>query len=435
MGIAAIPRDTGESMAMGWMKRASKWISPLKEPVRQAILRHHRLGGEVLFSDTTLRDGEQMPGATLDPEDKVRIAVELEALGVHSLDAGFPASSERDVEAIQRIVQAVKRLVVTALCRTVVSDIDAADLALAEAPPHRRGVSLFVGTSPIHREHKLRMSREEILRLVEETVGYAASKFDIVAFSPEDASRTEPEFLTEVYRAAIRAGATTVGFPDTVGLCTPEKARGFVRHVQDTVPELSRALFAVHFHNDLGLAVANTLACIEEGVQVVQCTINGIGERAGNACLEEVAVALALHSDQYGRSSRIETERLRPLSRLVAELTGCPLSVNKPISGRTIFATEAGIHQDGLIKNLDTYLPFRPEFVGAAGVEFVLGRHTGRRGVARRLEELGQSTDEPTVNRVLERLKSLDKGTIVDDAGLLELAAVPSVATKPSPEL
>lgn len=383
--------------------------------VKSAIIQHHRRSGAVLFSDTTLRDGEQMPGATLEPDDKLRIALALEEAGVHSLDAGFPASSEQDIAAIRQMIGVVKKPVLTALCRTVKGDVDAADEALAGQPPHKRGVSLFIGTSPLHRQYKLQKTEAQILDIITETVGYAASKFEIVAFSPEDASRTELPYLCQCYQAAIAAGATTIGFPDTVGLLTPEKARVFIRGIQDGVPNINRALIAVHFHNDLGLAVANTLACIEEGANVVQCTVNGIGERAGNASLEEVAMALTVHQDQYGRTAKIDTTKLAPLCKLVAELTGIRMAPNKPIGGETIFATEAGIHQDGLLKNIDTYLPFRPERVGVSGVKLVLGRHSGRKAVAHRLESLGLSASETLVNQVLDRIKQLPKGTMLDD--------------------
>lgn len=394
----------------------------VKGVVKQAIISHHRRSGAVLFSDTTLRDGEQMPGATLEPADKLEIALALEAAGVHSLDAGFAASSPSEVEAIRGMVGKVKKPVLTSLCRTVKGDVDAAYEALAGNPSHKRGVSLFIGTSPLHRQYKLQKTEAEILAIVTDTIRYAAEKFDIVAFSPEDASRTELPFLTEVYREAIDAGATTIGFPDTVGILTPEKARHFIRHIQDSVPNIGKVLLAVHYHNDLGLAVANTLASIEEGANVVQCTVNGIGERAGNACLEEVAMALALHQDQYGREGSIDTTKLAGLCRLVTERTGVRMAPNKPIGGRTIFATEAGIHQDGLLKNIDTYLPFRPETVGAAGVELVLGRHSGRRAVAHRLEQLGLPATDERVEQVLEGIKRAPKGTIVDDGLLRQLA-------------
>lgn len=403
----------------GLMRKALQAVGNVVKPL---IVGHHRRSRVVLFSDTTLRDGEQMPGATLEPDEKMRIALALEAAGVHSLDAGFPASSPADVEAIRKMVGRVKRPVLTALCRTVKGDVDAAFEALSGNPVHKRGVSLFCGTSPLHRQHKLQKTETEILKLITETVAYAAERFAIVAFSPEDASRTEIPFLCECYRQAIAAGATTVGFPDTVGILTPEKAAGFVRRIQDDVPNLDRALLAVHFHNDLGLAVANTLACIAEGANVVQCTVGGIGERAGNASLEEVAMALALHHDQYGRAGKIDTTRLAPLCELVSELTGIPISPMKPISGANIFATEAGIHQDGLLKNPDTYLPYRPERVGAGGIRLVLGRHSGRRAVAHRLKEIGLvDPTDAQIASVLDGIKRLPKGASIDDDALRHL--------------
>ena len=395
----------------------------LIDRVRRAIISHHKRSGAVLFSDTTLRDGEQMPGATLEPDEKLRIALALQDAGVHSIDAGFPASSEADVAAIRMMIGRVTGPVLTALCRTVTADIDAAARALEGNPDHKRGVSLFCGTSPLHRQHKLNKSRSEILDIITSTVRYAAERFRIVAFSPEDASRTEPDFLHTCYREAIAAGATTIGFPDTVGLLTPEKAKTFLRGIQDHVPNLDRALLAVHFHNDLGLAVANTLAGIQEGANVVQCTVNGIGERAGNASLEEVAMALLLHKDQFHRTFRLDTTKLAPLCRLVADLTGVAISRMKPIGGANIFATEAGIHQDGLLKNPDTYLPFRPEVVGGGAIQLVLGRHSGRRAVAYRLNELAVSASEPEVAAVVDLIKQQPKGTVVDDALLRKLAA------------
>jgi len=397
--------------------------------IKRAVVSHHRKSGAVLFSDTTLRDGEQMPGATLEPEDKLRIAQALEKAGVHSLDAGFPASSPADVEAIRLMVGVVKRPVLTALCRTVRADVDAADEALAGQPVHKRGVSLFCGTSPLHREFKLEKSESQIKDLVADAMSYAAQKFPIVAFSPEDASRTELPFLCELYREAIDAGATTIGFPDTVGILTPEKARDMVRYIQDHVPNIEKALLAVHFHNDLGLAVANTLATIDEGANIVQCTVNGLGERAGNASLEEVAIALSLHEDQYKRPNKIDTTQLAPLCELVAELTGIPLPANKAVAGGNVFATEAGIHQDGLLKNPDTYLPYRPERVGVEGIKLVLGRHSGRRAVAHQLSELGIELPDEAILGVLESIKDLPKGTIVNDEVLRKLASQATTAS------
>lgn len=399
-----------------------KWLEGLVKPI---VISHHKRSGAVLFSDTTLRDGEQMPGATLEPEEKVRIALALQEAGIHSIDAGFAASSENDVKAMQMMIGKVKGPVLTSLCRTLRGDIDAADRALSEQPGHKRGVSLFCGTSPLHRKDKLQKSKEEILELIVDTVGYASEKFPVVAFSPEDASRTEIDYLCECYTKAIEAGATTIGFPDTVGILTPEKARDFIRKIQDKVPNINKALLAVHFHNDLGLAVANTLACIEEGANVVQCTVNGIGERSGNASLEEVVMALTLHPDQFQRTHKIDTTKLAPLCHLVAELTGIRLSPQKPIGGANIFATEAGIHQDGLLKNPDTYLPFRPETVGESGIKLVLGRHSGKKAVAHRLQALGFEATEAQIGTVLEGIKELPKGEVVDDDRLKLMLRMP----------
>ncbi len=407
-------------MPFGFFRRAKKRVTGI---VKQAIIRHHKNSGVVMFSDTTLRDGEQMPGATLDPDDKLRIALALEEAGVHSLDAGFPASSPADVEAIRRMIGVVKKPVLTALCRTVRGDVDAADEALYGNPTNKRGVSLFCGTSPLHRQHKLQKSEAEVLKIITDSVAYACEKFEIVAFSPEDASRTELPYLCQCYREAIDAGATTIGFPDTVGILTPEKARDFIRAIQDNVPNLDKALLAVHFHNDLGLAVANTLACVAEGANVVQCTINGIGERAGNASLEEVAIALALHPDQYGVKFNLDTTKLHALCQLVSELTNLPLARNKPVGGENIFATEAGIHQDGLLKNPDTYLPYRPEKVGASGLTLVIGRHSGRRAVAHRLHELGYELSEDQVLAVLQAIKDNPKDARITDEVLKQFAS------------
>jgi 2-isopropylmalate synthase len=399
-------------MPFGFFRRAKKRVTGV---VKQAIIRHHKNSGTVLFSDTTLRDGEQMPGATLDPNDKLKIALALEEAGVHSIDAGFPASSPADVEAIRSMIGVVKKPVLTALCRTVRGDVDAADEALRGNPTNKRGVSLFCGTSPLHRQFKLQKSETEVLRIITESVAYASEKFEIVAFSPEDASRTEIPYLCQCYREAIDAGATTIGFPDTVGILTPEKAAAFIRAIQDGVPNLDKALLAVHFHNDLGLAVANTLACVAEGANVVQCTINGIGERAGNASLEEVAIALALHPEQYGVEFKLDTTKLHGLCQLVSELTGLRLARNKPVGGENIFATEAGIHQDGLLKNPDTYLPYRPEKVGASGLKLVIGRHSGRRAVAHRMHELGYELAEDQILAVLQAIKDVSKDEPITD--------------------
>ena len=378
----------------------------------------------VHFSDTTLRDGEQMPGASLQPTEKVAIARALAEAGVSSIDAGFPASAPSEIEAIQRIVREVPGCSISALCRTLPGDIDKAWEALSEARPNARSVSLFLGTSPLHREYKLRRSVPELLHLVRTSVEYARNEFAIVSFSPEDASRTEPDVLWQFYREAIDAGASVVGFPDTVGVLDPGGVRNAIRSIQDNVPNLDRARLAVHFHNDLGLATANTLAALREGVSIVQCTVNGIGERAGNTAFEEVVMAIALHGREWKLQTKISVDKLWNLGQLVSQLTGIPIPANKAVLGRNIFTTEAGIHQDGLLKNPDTYLPFRPELVGAPELRLVLGKHSGRAAFADRLAALGYTLEHHELVRVIESAKSAPKDAWADgDALLVEIVA------------
>ena len=391
--------------------------------VKREIVRQHRRRGSLLFSDTTLRDGEQMPGATLEPDQKVEIAQALAAYGVHSLDAGFPASSEADREAIRRMVGVVKGPVLTALCRTTRGDVDAAREVLDQQPMHKRGVSLFVGASPLHRRDKLGKTKGQVLAMIEDAVGYAAGRFSIVSFAPEDASRTETDFLHECYRTAVAAGATSLGYPDTVGIQTPGQVRDTLRGLQDNVPGIENVMLAVHFHNDLGLATANALAAIQEGVQIVQGTVGGLGERAGNTAIEEVALAVALHPEEYGELEHIDLSQTADLCRLVSERTGVPIPANKPAAGRNVFATEAGIHQDGLLKNPDTYLPYRPELVGVSEIELILGRHSGRAAVEHRLKKIGAAADAATVQRVLDELKTRPKSAEMTDAELSALAS------------
>ncbi|MEJ2009614.1 MAG: pyruvate carboxyltransferase [Acidobacteriota bacterium] len=377
---------------------------------------------ELFFSDTTLREGEQMPGVALGLEDKVEIARALTAAGVRSIEAGFPACAASEIRAMQAIVREVHGPVMMALCRTLPRDIDAANEALAGAPPYRRSASLFLGTSPSHRDYKFHMTKSQVIDTIVRGIEYARQSFRLVAFSAEDASRTERDFLCEVYRHAIDAGATVIGFPDTLGVLTPGKTKSFIRHLQNNIPNLGRVMIAVHFHNDLGLATANTLAAVEEGVQVVQCTVNGLGERAGNAPLEEVALAIILNHEEYRCRISIDATRLTSLCRLVAERTGIPISPHKPVVGSNIFATEAGIHQDGILKHPDTYLPFPPRTVGADQIRLVLGKHSGRAGLAARLEEMGYKLSPEEINRVSEQFKEAGKLEWADERKLLNAA-------------
>jgi 2-isopropylmalate synthase len=373
----------------------------------------------VQLSDTTLRDGEQMPGAALTPAQKVRIARALADAGVSSLDAGFPACGGGEIEAIRRIVREVPGVNVSALCRALPADIDLAREALCEASPRACSVSLFIATGPLHREYKLRLGVTKIIHIVREAVEYARRHFEIVSFSAEDASRTEPEVLCEVYREAIDAGARVVGFPDTVGILTPSGVRQALLEIQDRVPNLSKARLACHFHNDLGLATANTLAALEAGVTIAQCTVNGIGERAGNTALEQVGMAIALHGEALGLKTNLRLEKLWALSRLVAQETGIGLASNQPVTGDNVFATEAGIHQHGLLSHLDTYLPFRPEKVGAEGVRLVLGKHSGRAAFLDKLSALGHELTPAELEAVVDAAKSAPKEAFLDVPRLL----------------
>ncbi len=374
----------------------------------------------IIFSDTTLRDGEQMPGASLKPEEKLLIAQALAGAGLLSVEVGFPASSPDEVEAARLIAEKVEGPVLLGFARCLEGDIDAAAEALAGAAPDKRGINLFVATSPIHRDHKLNKSRSQLIEMIIRAVEYAKRRFHIVAFAAEDASRTEPDFLAQVYSEAIAAGATTIGFPDTLGLMTPEQVRDTIRRLQDEVRGIEKVFLAVHFHNDLGLATANSLAAVEQGVQVIQCTVNGIGERAGNAALEEVVTALVVHQDRFRRQVTVNPTRLTELSRLVSRLTGVPVGPNKAVIGDNIFATEAGIHQDGLLKHPETYLPFPPELVGAEGIRLVLGKHSGRAAFEKRLAELGIQLDRQELDKLVEHLKNTPKEDWRDDETLLK---------------
>jgi 2-isopropylmalate synthase len=372
---------------------------------RLAIMRH-KLKGLLFLSDTTLRDGEQMPGVRLSPAEKVQIAEALERAGLHSIDAGFPAAGQEEIESIRQIAKTVRGPVINAHCRTLPADIDAAREALGGLSMFKRAVTLFVGISPIHRERKHHKTKAEIIQMAVDAITYAKQYFRIVTFGPEDASRTEPEFLHEIYDEAIAAGATTCGFADTVGYLTPDKAADCIKGIQDNVRNMDRALLAVHFHNDLGMATANALACIKQGVNIVQGTVNGLGERAGNTPLEEVVMALELHPDEFPVKCHVHSEELYSLSQLVARLTGIEPAPTKAVIGRNIFRTEAGVHQDGVLKDPHVYLPFLPEQVGAPPMELVLGKHSGRRAVAHRAAEIGAELTDEQVNLVLQHLKN-----------------------------
>ncbi|MFN9369182.1 MAG: 2-isopropylmalate synthase [Planctomycetia bacterium] len=355
--------------------------------------------------DTTLRDGEQSPGASMNLTEKLEIAQALVELGVDIIEAGFPIASPGDFESVRDIAAVVSAATVCGLARCNDADIDRAWEALRHARQPR--IHVFLATSSIHREFKLRMNEEEVLARAVAGVTRARGLCGDVEFSPEDAARTEIDFLCRVVEAVIAAGATTVNIPDTVGYATPLQMHHVIKSLCDRVPNIDRAVISVHCHDDLGLAVANSLAAVEAGAGQVECTINGIGERAGNCSLEEVVMALRTRQDHYGCSSGIVTQRLVPTSRLVANITGIQVPRNKAIVGRNAFAHEAGIHQDGMLKERRTYEIMRPEDVGLERTDLVLGKHSGRAALADRAQALGYKLTPEQLQTVFERFKLL----------------------------
>ncbi|GMV96881.1 MAG: 2-isopropylmalate synthase [Phycisphaerae bacterium] len=355
--------------------------------------------------DTTLRDGEQSPGASLNTREKVEIARQLELLHVDVIEAGFPITSHDDFEAVKSIAGVVRNCTVAGLARTVDKDIRRAAEALKEAARPR--IHVFCATSKIHREHKLKRAKEEILKISVEGVKLARSFVDDVEFSPEDASRTELPFLSEIVEAVIEAGAGTVNIPDTVGYATPDHFAQIITHLFATVRNIRRAVISVHCHNDLGLAVANSLAAVQAGARQIECTINGLGERAGNCSLEEVVMAIRTRPDVYKCRTHVNTRRLYPVSRLVSSLTGLHVQRNKAIVGENAFAHEAGIHQHGMLAHRETYEIMNPQDVGIPASRLVLGKHSGRHALRDRLEQLGFELTEPQVDQVFEQFKAL----------------------------
>ena len=353
--------------------------------------------------DTTLRDGEQSPGASMNVEEKVTLARQLARLGVDIIEAGFAISSPGDFEAIKRIGGEVEGPVICSLARAKREDIDRAWEALKDAP--KRRIHTFHSTSDIHLKHQYRISRDEALKRSVEMVKHARSYVEDVEFSPMDATRTDVAYLLEVVEAVIEAGAGTVNIPDTVGYAMPEEFGALIRTVKDKVRNIDRAIISVHCHNDLGLAVANAVAAIRNGAGQVECTVNGIGERAGNCSMEEVVMALRTRKDFFGADTRIITEEITRSSRLVTKITGIPVQPNKAIVGANAFAHESGIHQDGLLKERTTYEIMRPESVGLIKTHLVLGKHLGRHAFRDRLKQIGYELSEEDLNKAFERFK------------------------------
>jgi 2-isopropylmalate synthase len=372
---------------------------------------------KVIIFDTTLRDGEQSPGCSMNLAEKLRMAGQLDRLGVDVIEAGFPIASDGDFEAVQAIAREIRRPTIAALARTTPDDIRRAGEAVREAAHPR--IHTFLATSDIHLEYKLRITREEAIKQAREAVGLARSMCDDVEFSPEDATRTDLDFLCAVVEAVIEAGATTVNIPDTVGYTMP---REFTRIIE-TVSKVRGAehtTISVHCHNDLGLAVANTIAAIEAGARQVECTINGIGERAGNASLEEIVMALRVRKDVMPFETAIVTRELYPASQLLTEVTGAAVQANKAIVGRNAFAHEAGIHQDGVIKNRLTYEIMTPQSVGVPDSKLVLGKHSGRHALGLRCEELGYQFSRRELDRIYKRFTALaDEIKVVEDRHLV----------------
>lgn len=374
----------------------------------------------ILIFDTTLRDGEQSPGASMTHVEKLEVARALAALGVDIIEAGFPIASNGDFEAVRAIAAEVAGSSVCGLARCNPRDIDRAWEALRYAQQPR--IHLFLATSAIHREHKLRMTTAQVIEKAVASVRQAKALCPDIEFSPEDAARTEVDFLCEVVEAAIDAGATTVNIPDTVGYATPTQYAAVIRTLRGRVRNIDRAVISTHCHDDLGMAVANSLAAVEAGARQIECTINGIGERAGNAALEEVVMALRTRSDYYKVDTRIRTERLYPLSRMITTITGLTVQRNKAIVGRNAFAHESGIHQDGMLKERSTYEIIRPEDVGVPKTDLVLGKHSGRHALRDRVAELGYHLNEDQLNAVFDAFKALaDKKKEVYDEDLIVL--------------
>ncbi|GIV78470.1 2-isopropylmalate synthase [Litorilinea aerophila] len=405
-------------------------VSQFAIPDIQAHARAIAHGNTVLVFDTTLRDGEQSPGATLNTQEKLDIAHQLARLGVDIIEAGFPAASPGDLEAVRLIAETVGRKprigkngdivappTIAGLARANKADIDKAWQAVRGAVRPR--IHTFIATSDIHMEHKLRMTRDEVLETVGDMVQYARSLCQDVEFSPEDAGRSDPEFLVKVLEVAIRAGATTLNIPDTVGYTTPEEFGGLIKYLRENVPGGKDVIFSVHCHNDLGLATSNTLAGLRAGARQMEVTVNGIGERAGNTSLEEAVMALYVRNSVYGLETNIITTEIHRSSDMVSRYTGMVIQPNKAIVGANAFAHEAGIHQDGVLKHKRTYEIMDAATIGLNQSRLVLGKHSGRHALRRKLEEMGYHLTREELNEVFQRFKEVaDKKKTVTDADL-----------------
>jgi 2-isopropylmalate synthase len=375
---------------------------------------------QIIFFDTTLRDGEQSPGCTMHHDEKLRMAHQLAALGVDVLEAGFAIASKGDLESIRAIAREVRGPRITSLARCRREDIEAAARSIEPAPVNR--IHVFLASSDLHLEAKLKITREQALEQAAASVAHALQYTDNVEFSAEDATRSDPGFLLRIVTEAIQAGATTINLPDTVGYTTPDEYKALFARMKAEVPGADAVIFSTHCHNDLGMAVANSLAGIEGGARQVECTINGIGERAGNAALEEIAAALTTRHDKFPYRNQLKMRELYPTSKLLGELISFGCSPNKAVVGANAFAHESGIHQHGMLANPLTYEIMTPESVGVTSTNLVLGKHSGRRVLEQRLAELGANLTRSQLDEVYERFTALaDRKKAIYDQDLLGL--------------
>jgi 2-isopropylmalate synthase len=374
----------------------------------------------ITIFDTTLRDGEQSPGCSMNQQEKLRLAHQLDRLGVDVIEAGFPIASDGDFESVKAIASVVRRPIIAGLARACRPDIERAWEALKYAAHPR--IHVFLATSDIHLQYKLRITRDQCLTQAREAIRYAKSLCNDVEFSPEDATRTDPDFLCQVLEAVVEAGATTLNIPDTVGYTVPAEFGGLITRIRERVKGIERVTISAHCHNDLGMAVANALAAVSAGARQVECTINGIGERAGNASLEEIVMAMRVRPDRFPYETNVIGEQIFAASQTLSEITGVPVQPNKAITGRNAFAHEAGIHQDGMLKNPLTYEIMTPKSVGVPDSKLVLGKHSGRHALGIRCEQLGYQFDRRALDDIYRRFVRLaDKIKHVEDHHLLEL--------------
>jgi len=374
----------------------------------------------IVIFDTTLRDGEQSPGCSMNQQEKVRLAHQLDRLGVDIIEAGFPIASDGDFESVKAIASVVRRPIIAGLARACRPDIERAWEALKDA--ERPRIHVFLATSDIHLQYKLRMTRDQCVAQAREAIELAKSFCDDVEFSPEDATRTDPDFLCRVLDAVVEAGATTLNIPDTVGYTVPTEFGELIAMIRRCVKGIEKVTISAHCHNDLGMAVANALAAVAAGARQVECTINGIGERAGNASLEEIVMAMRVRPDRYPYETGVVSEQIFAASQMLSEITGIPVQPNKAITGRNAFAHEAGIHQDGVLKNPLTYEIMTPKSVGVPDSKLVLGKHSGRHALSIRCEQLGYTFDRRALDDIYRRFVRLaDKIKHVEDHHLLEL--------------